>query len=287
MPGRNQQGDYRYAYQGQEKDPETGWEAFELRMYDGRVGRWMTTDPYSQYHSPYLAMGNNPINLIDPDGGKAFWKDDGFGNLTAEANDNAYTLAEHLGIDVKDAKVTLENQGFTLDAGGAYNIIANESTLYGVTTPTNSFYYTLNSPIGFTLAGTPPIVLGNFSKTPISKSLVKNLRLIPRVTGFKGMNSYTNLERVVYMRYGGSSGSLSKYWGSNLIRTGEVISSVGLGLDVSIILLDFNSYQNSSSYKGLGDAEQFNYQNIGPSWLGGIISNWWNNSGNLYSVPSY
>jgi RHS repeat-associated protein len=69
MPGRNQQGDYRYAYQGQEKDPETGWEAFELRMYDGRVGRWMTTDPYSQYHSPYLAMGNNPISRIDPDGG--------------------------------------------------------------------------------------------------------------------------------------------------------------------------------------------------------------------------
>jgi RHS repeat-associated protein len=69
MSGRNQQGDYRYAYQGQEKDPETGWEAFELRMYDGRVGRWMTTDPYSQYHSPYLAMGNNPISNIDPDGG--------------------------------------------------------------------------------------------------------------------------------------------------------------------------------------------------------------------------
>jgi len=72
MPGRNQQGDYRYAYQGQEKDPETGWEAFELRMYDGRVGRWMTTDPYSQYHSPYLAMGNRPISGIDPDGGKFF-----------------------------------------------------------------------------------------------------------------------------------------------------------------------------------------------------------------------
>jgi len=41
-------------------------------MYDGRVGRWMTTDPYSQYHSPYLAMGNNPIRMIDPDGGFAF-----------------------------------------------------------------------------------------------------------------------------------------------------------------------------------------------------------------------
>ncbi len=38
-------------------------------MYDGRVGRWMTTDPYSQFHSPYLAMGNSSINQIDPDGG--------------------------------------------------------------------------------------------------------------------------------------------------------------------------------------------------------------------------
>ena len=74
LPGRNSGDAYLYAYQGQEKDGETGWEAFVpiaigIRMYDGRVGRWMTTDPYSQYHSPYLAMGNNPISLIDPDGG--------------------------------------------------------------------------------------------------------------------------------------------------------------------------------------------------------------------------
>ena len=29
----------------------------------------MTTDPFGQYHSPYLAMGNNPVNTIDPNGG--------------------------------------------------------------------------------------------------------------------------------------------------------------------------------------------------------------------------
>jgi hypothetical protein len=38
-------------------------------MYDGRVGRWMTMDPYGEFHSPYLAMGNSPIGTIDPDGG--------------------------------------------------------------------------------------------------------------------------------------------------------------------------------------------------------------------------
>ena len=69
MPLRNSLSDYRYAYQGQEKDSETGKEAFELRLWDARIGRWLTTDPYGQFHSPYLGMGNNPISSIDPDGG--------------------------------------------------------------------------------------------------------------------------------------------------------------------------------------------------------------------------
>ncbi len=71
MPGRNVTGDYRYAFQGQEKDFETGNEAFELRLWDSRIGRWLTTDPAGQYSSPYLGMGNNPISMIDPDGGFA------------------------------------------------------------------------------------------------------------------------------------------------------------------------------------------------------------------------
>jgi uncharacterized protein (TIGR02594 family) len=44
-------------------------EAFELRLWDGRIGRWFTIDPYHEFFSPYVGMGNNPINLIDPDGG--------------------------------------------------------------------------------------------------------------------------------------------------------------------------------------------------------------------------
>ena len=71
MPGRQMvNGEpYRYAYQGQEKDPETRKEAFQLRLWDGRIGRWLTTDPKGEFSSPYLGMGNNPMNKIDPDGG--------------------------------------------------------------------------------------------------------------------------------------------------------------------------------------------------------------------------
>ena len=69
MPNKNVKGDYRYNYQGQEQDEETGHHAFELRMYDSRINRWLSPDPYGQFHSPYLAMGNDWPNSIDKDGG--------------------------------------------------------------------------------------------------------------------------------------------------------------------------------------------------------------------------
>jgi len=69
LPGRNAFDNYRYAFQGQEIDPETGMEAFKLRLWDGRIGRWLNPDPQGQYFSPYLGMGNNPISRIDPNGG--------------------------------------------------------------------------------------------------------------------------------------------------------------------------------------------------------------------------
>ncbi|CAL2083221.1 RHS repeat-associated core domain-containing protein [Tenacibaculum sp. 190524A05c] len=72
MPGRQTiKGEsYRYGYQGEfaETDQETGKPAFQLRLWDARIGRWLSPDPAGQYHSPYMGMGNNPINGVDPDG---------------------------------------------------------------------------------------------------------------------------------------------------------------------------------------------------------------------------
>lgn len=91
MPGRNMTGaeQYRYGYQGQfaETDPETGKPAFELRLYDPRIMRWLSPDPAGQFSSPYLAMGNNPISMIDPDGGTCY---DAKGNQIPCGNDNSY-----------------------------------------------------------------------------------------------------------------------------------------------------------------------------------------------------
>ncbi|MCR6641089.1 MAG: RHS repeat-associated core domain-containing protein [Sporocytophaga sp.] len=64
---------YRYGFQGDysEKDSETGWNAFDLRMYDPQIGRWLGPDPMRQFYSSYIGMGNNPVNGVDPNGGWA------------------------------------------------------------------------------------------------------------------------------------------------------------------------------------------------------------------------
>jgi RHS repeat-associated protein len=75
LPGRNlipSNNPRNNCYQGEyaERDDETGYVNFDLRMYDADVATWHVTDPMYQDFSPYMAMGNNPMAFIDPTGGK-------------------------------------------------------------------------------------------------------------------------------------------------------------------------------------------------------------------------
>ena len=60
---------------------------FELRHYDATLGRFVTTDPYEQFMSPYVAMGNNPVVSFDPDGGYCV---DANGNRIVCPDDSIY-----------------------------------------------------------------------------------------------------------------------------------------------------------------------------------------------------
>lgn len=42
---------------------------FYWRQYDPVIARWSCPDPYGQFDSPYISMGNNPVINTDPDGG--------------------------------------------------------------------------------------------------------------------------------------------------------------------------------------------------------------------------
>jgi len=60
-----------YGYQGDfsEMDDDLGWNDFELRSYDPQIGRFLQNDPYDQFASGYVGMGNDPVNGVDPSGG--------------------------------------------------------------------------------------------------------------------------------------------------------------------------------------------------------------------------
>jgi RHS repeat-associated protein len=77
MPGRRsgEDGKYRYGYNGKENDNEVkgagNQQDYGARVYDPRLGRFLSTDPLSKsfpWYSPYQFAGNMPIAAVDLDG---------------------------------------------------------------------------------------------------------------------------------------------------------------------------------------------------------------------------
>ncbi|UGU17912.1 DUF6443 domain-containing protein [Sinomicrobium kalidii] len=79
----------KFKYQGQEYSESLGLNLYEfdLRHYSPTLMRFHTPDPYEQFMSPYVAMGNNPVVAYDPDGGKCF---DPEGNEIVCPDENIY-----------------------------------------------------------------------------------------------------------------------------------------------------------------------------------------------------
>ena len=69
------EGGYRFGFGGKEKDDEIKGSGnsydFGERIYDPKIGRWLSRDPFAEKyaeHSPYNFALNNPIYLVDPGG---------------------------------------------------------------------------------------------------------------------------------------------------------------------------------------------------------------------------
>ena len=84
MPGRkfSNGSSYRYGFNGKEKSSEITNDDYDFgaRIYDGRLGRFLSVDPLANEfpnETPYCFAANNPIRFIDADGQSAsnppFW----------------------------------------------------------------------------------------------------------------------------------------------------------------------------------------------------------------------
>jgi len=62
---------YRWGFQGQEEDRETGWVNYKYRMHDPRTGRFFAVDPLAgeyPHNSPYAFSENRVIDGIELEG---------------------------------------------------------------------------------------------------------------------------------------------------------------------------------------------------------------------------
>ncbi len=63
--------EYRYQFNGKERDEMTGLQDYGFRSYDQRVGRFMSVDPLASqrtWTSPYNFVQNSPLWRVDPTG---------------------------------------------------------------------------------------------------------------------------------------------------------------------------------------------------------------------------
>jgi RHS repeat-associated protein len=115
---------YRYGFNSMEKDNEInvngGSYDFGARIYDSRLGRWLSLDPLMAEYtslSPYCGIGNNPILIIDPDGRKLIIDNGGVlleyreGKLYSldEVDDNGNYSKEYTPGEGEYAKKVLDN----------------------------------------------------------------------------------------------------------------------------------------------------------------------------------
>ena len=74
MPGRSYNAHTsRHGFTGHEKESDLaeGIYTTEYRLYDARVGRWLSVDPLFEKYvgmSPYNYCAGNPVMMVDPDG---------------------------------------------------------------------------------------------------------------------------------------------------------------------------------------------------------------------------
>ena len=84
-PGRNYSvanTNYRYGFNGKENDNdiENGMQDYGMRIYDGRLGKFLSVDPITKKYpmlTPYQFASNSPISGIDLDGLEYYFSSNG------------------------------------------------------------------------------------------------------------------------------------------------------------------------------------------------------------------
>ncbi len=105
LPGRTFQDGrfdgYRFSFNGMEKIDEINGSGnvldFGARIYDSRLGRWLSRDPHEKKYSgftPFCFNNNNPVFFFDPTG------KDGIASIIMATGEGAGTISNPNSIEI-------------------------------------------------------------------------------------------------------------------------------------------------------------------------------------------
>ena len=161
---KNRLNDYTFGFQGQEGDDEVSGEGnsydFGARIYDSRLGRFLSIDRYANkfpQYSPYLYSRNSPISTVDANGdssvvviygeGRAVKAPNGRTNIMYDVE--VYENMTASQYEVHATNGTLPEPSYTTEfARDAHDIVSKDKTVvhsdqrYGTNneTPPGTYY---------------------------------------------------------------------------------------------------------------------------------------------------
>jgi RHS repeat-associated protein len=128
----------RYDYNGKETDQESGLQDYGMRIYDKRIGKFLSVDPLTKQYSyltPYAFAENDVISSIDLDGlekyrvvGRSFAPRGSFGasHFESKADDRTkFEIADYMKVS---ARIHIE-VGIDLDAWSISKKIQSQNTI--------------------------------------------------------------------------------------------------------------------------------------------------------------
>ena len=132
MPGRRfiaGTSAYRYGFNGKENDKDAGEgiQDYGMRIYDGRLGKFLSVDPYGgsyPYYSSYQFSGNTPIQAIDLDGGEPV----GYSTSASYRHPGNEWIRVANDIKLKSNAVGKWYEMMIKDANGDYHIVYRQET---------------------------------------------------------------------------------------------------------------------------------------------------------------
>jgi RHS repeat-associated protein len=141
---------YKYGFNGMEKDAEmhdNDGDSYDFgaRMYDARVGRWLSVDPLHKMYpsiSVFAFVGNSPIKSLDPNGEEIV---DANGNKVNYSIDKKgrvkYTFAEGTSKSIK--KEFRKNGAIAVEA--ILSLPNGQEVLATIQNSTNKYHYEINN----------------------------------------------------------------------------------------------------------------------------------------------